>query len=54
MSGYRNQEPFHRYIEKVCVGRNSVKEHDVILSYINSGLGRGGEYNLFYEIYSTK
>lgn len=41
MSGYRNQEPFHRYIEKVCVGRNSVKEHDVILSYINSGLGRG-------------
>ena len=53
MAGYSYQEPFHRYIEKVRVGRNFVQEHDVILSYINSGLGRGGEYNLFYEIWSV-
>ena len=52
MAGYRYQEPVHRYIEEVCVGRNSVQEHDLILSYINEGRGRGGEYNLFYEIWS--
>lgn len=41
MAGYRYQEPVHRYIEEVCVGRNSVQEHDLILSYINEGRGRG-------------
>lgn len=52
MAGYRNQEPVHRYIEEVCVGRNFVQKHDLILSYTNEGRGRGGEYNLFYEIWS--
>lgn len=42
MAGYRNQEPVYRYIEKVRVGRNFVQEHDVVVSYINPGLGRGG------------
>ena len=53
MSGYTNQEPVDKYIEKVRVGRRFVQEHDVILSYINPGVGRGGEYNLFYEIWSV-
>ena len=47
MAGYRNLEPVYRYIEEVRVGRNFVQEHDVIVSYINPGLGRGGEYNIF-------
>lgn len=41
MSGYTNQEPVDKYIEKVRVGRRFVQEHDVILSYINPGVGRG-------------
>ena len=52
MAGYRNQEPVLRYYEEVRVRRNFVQEHDVTLYYINQGQGRGGEYNLFYTIWS--
>ena len=52
MAGYGNPEPVLRYYEEVRVRRNFVQEPDVIIYYINSGQGRGGEYNLFYTIWS--